>query len=71
MDTIPENCYAAIDLGASSGRVLLGWLDQDMLKLQEVHRFDNLQQQLHGHHCWNIDGLFSEIVKGLALCKSK
>lgn len=71
MDTIPENCYAAIDLGASSGRVLLGWFDQGMLKLQEVHRFDNLQQQLHGHHCWNIDGLFSEIVKGLALCKSK
>ena len=63
--------YAAVDLGASSGRVLLGWVEDGTMRLQEVHRFDNLQHRSNGHDCWDIDGLFENIVEGLAKCKSE
>ena len=66
--------HAAVDLGASSGRVLLGWVEQTpsgrAIRLEEVHRFDNLQRRVNGHDCWDLDGLFENIVRGLALCKS-
>lgn len=45
-------CYAAIDIGASSGRVVVGWLnDANKMELVEVHRFDNIQKHLDGHDC--------------------
>ena len=63
--------YAAVDLGASSGRVLLGHVEDGLIKLEEVHRFDNLQHRADGHDCWDIDGLFDQIVEGLAKCKTE
>lgn len=65
-----ERTYAAVDLGASSGRVLLGRVEDGVIKLEEVHRFDNLQHRACGHDCWDVEGLFDEIVTGLAKCKS-
>ena len=58
-------CYAAIDIGASSGRVVVGWLnDANKMELVEVHRFDNIQKHLDGHDCWDIEMLFEETVAG-------
>lgn len=37
------DCYAAVDIGASSGRVVVGYLEEGLIRLQEVHRFDNRQ----------------------------
>ncbi|MFM2480079.1 rhamnulokinase [Celerinatantimonas sp. YJH-8] len=58
---------AAIDLGASSGRVILGIFDKDnqSLLFREIHRFKNQLVLEHGHLCWDIDHLEKEIKDGL------
>jgi len=56
----------AIDLGASSGRVMVGWRDDgDRLHLQEVHRFANEPLRTPDGLTWNFDGLMAEIETGL------
>lgn len=58
---------AAIDLGASSGRVMLASYqsDNDDISLQEIHRFKNQLQQKEGHSCWDLMYLEQEIITGL------
>jgi len=56
---------AAIDLGATSGRVILGTWKNQKLSLKEVHRFPNSFQSLNGHDYWNVAGLWNEILAGL------
>ena len=41
-----KKCYLAIDLGASSGRAVVGYLDQGLLKYEEIHRFPNYGVEL-------------------------
>lgn len=63
----------AIDIGASSGRHILGWLENGILKTEEIYRFPNNpttvtvngERQLK----WDIDRLFEEILAGLAKAK--
>ncbi len=70
MGKMRRHCHAAIDLGASSGRVVVGWLEHDdLLRSEEIHRFENGQRRTAGHDCWKIDELFEEILEGLALCR--
>jgi rhamnulokinase len=57
--------YLAIDLGASSGRVMAGRFDGRQLILEEVHRFPNGGHLINGHFYWNFVGLFTEIKAGL------
>jgi rhamnulokinase len=56
---------AAVDLGASSGRVLLARFDGRNLGLEEAHRFPNQPVMLRGHRFWNILGLWNEVLAGL------
>jgi rhamnulokinase len=56
---------AAIDLGATSGRVILGTWSRSQLSLQEVHRFPNTFRSLGGHDYWDVAGLWAEIQIGL------
>ncbi|OQB81304.1 MAG: Rhamnulokinase [Bacteroidetes bacterium ADurb.Bin123] len=60
--------FLAFDLGASSGRAMLGSLEGDKLTLTEVHRFNNQMLLLHGHYFWNIFSLFCELKTGLTKC---
>ncbi len=55
----------AVDLGASSGRVIAGINDAGKLKLREIHRFENPAIELPSGLYWNILGLFHEILTGL------
>ncbi|MEE0344655.1 MAG: rhamnulokinase family protein [Eggerthellaceae bacterium] len=64
-----SNCYAAVDIGASSGRVVVGTVRDGRIELTEIHRFDNIQKRSGGHDCWDIEMLFRETVAGLAKCK--
>jgi len=59
--------YLGVDLGASSGRVMAGWLAGDRLHLDEVHRFENNPVDQEGTLCWNIDGLITEIFHGIKI----
>ena len=57
--------YLAIDLGAESGRVIVGVLENDRLRLEEVHRFLHEPVWLPTGLHWNISGIWREIVVGL------
>lgn len=58
--------FAAVDLGASSGRVVVGQVGPDQLALTEVHRFPNVPVTRPDGLYWNIEGLFRESLVGLA-----
>ncbi|MBR7122513.1 MAG: rhamnulokinase [Oscillospiraceae bacterium] len=62
--------YLAIDIGASSGRHILGHVDKGKLILEEIFRFDNLQLHKNGHDCWDIDNLWNGIIGGLKACNT-
>ena len=57
---------AAIDLGAESGRVVLGRFDGERVTLKEVHRFPTRPRPHDGHLRWDLHGLWSQIKTGLA-----
>jgi len=61
----------AADLGASSGRMILGSYDGNAIRIQEIHRFTNTPLLLGGHLHWNIDALLGEIKSGLKLSFSE
>ena len=63
--------YLAVDIGASSGRHILGWVAEGTLVLREVYRFSNRLHSREGHLCWDMEQLFAEIVQGLAQCKEE
>lgn len=62
----PVAHFIAIDLGASSGRVLLGRWDGQKFGLEELHRFPNEPVQLEGHLRWDTGRLWTEIKTGLS-----
>ena len=64
------NYYLAVDIGASSGRHILGRVQNGRLELEEVYRFDNKQVRRNGHDCWDMDNLWSGILGGLKACRA-
>ena len=61
--------YAAVDMGASSGRLILGHMENGRMELEEIHRFENGMVKKDGELCWEFDRIFKEIVAGLKKCK--
>jgi len=57
--------YLAIDIGASSGRHILGTVKDGKISLEEVFRFDNSQVRLDGHDCWDIEKLVESVKAGI------
>ncbi len=64
-----EKYYLAVDIGASSGRHILGTVKDGMIHLEEIYRFDNGMKKMDQHMCWDIEALFGEIKEGLKQCK--
>ena len=62
--------HVAVDIGASSGRLVLGELQNHKLQIKEVHRFANGFTEKNGVCYWDIDHLLTEILKGLQIIKS-
>ncbi len=66
------NYYLAVDLGASSGRHILGHLENGRMITEEIHRFENYIYSKEGddgaHLCWNHEHLFKEIITGMKKC---
>ena len=60
--------YLAIDLGASSGRHILGHLENNKIILQEIYRFENGMVERNGRLCWDYDRIFREILAGMKRC---
>lgn len=59
--------FAAVDIGASGGRVMAGTLDAGRVRLDEVHRFPNGVVERDGHLRWELTRLHREVEVGLAL----
>ena len=63
--------HVAVDIGASSGRVIVAEYEDNHFEVSEVHRFKNGFGHVDGHDRWNIDDLFDNILKGLAKVKER
>lgn len=63
-----NNLYLAIDIGASSGRHILGTLKDGQIALEEIYRFTNEMKVRNNHLCWDFDYLFEQILLGLKKC---
>ncbi len=59
--------HLAIDLGAESGRLIVGTIQDGKVSLQEVHRFTNRQVKIFNSTYWNVLSLFQEIKEGIRL----
>ena len=57
--------YLAIDIGASSGRHIVGWQENGAIQTKEVYRFPNGVQEEGGHLVWDVRRLFSNVVRGI------
>lgn len=66
-----KNHFLAFDIGASSGRAILGILKEGKLELKEIHRFKNQMTRIHGSYYWNIYSLFEALKTGLKKCVSE
>ena len=63
--------YLAIDIGASSGRHIVGWRADGELVTEEVYRFPNGVTEQNGHLVWDIDALVSHVKAGIAKAKER
>lgn len=59
--------YFAVDLGATSGRTIIGSISNGKMELEELTRFDNNLIETGGHVYWDIFALYNEVIKGLRL----
>jgi rhamnulokinase len=62
--------FLAIDIGASSGRHMISWMEDGKMCLKEMYRFENRQIQTGGHLCWDMDNLWRGVIEGLKACKN-
>ena len=64
-----EKYYLAVDIGASSGRHILGCVKNGKIKLEEIYRFENNVKKDGENLCWDLFYLFQKIIEGLKICK--
>ena len=61
--------YLAIDIGASSGRHILGHMEDGKMVLEEIYRFPNGMQKRDGEKVWDIEALFEAVLAGMKKCR--
>ena len=60
-----RKCFFAVDLGATSGRTIIGTLADGKVALEEITRFGNPLINVNGFFYWDLFALYNEIIKGL------
>ncbi len=63
--------YLAIDIGSTSGRHMVGWLEDGEIRQDEVYRFANGTINEDGHMMWDLNRLFNEVLNGIRTAFSK
>ena len=61
--------HLAVDIGASSGRHILGWVEDGMIKTEEIYRFVNNLKKEDNKLIWDTDSLLKEVKEGIRQCK--
>ncbi len=62
------NHYLAVDIGASSGRHILGSIENGKMTVEEIYRFPNGMIEKDGHKYWDTEALFKHILAGMKKC---
>ena len=68
INTMDKNYFLAFDLGATSGRSVLGTFDGVNFEMKELTRFPNAIMELHGKYYWDVFGLYKSLKEGLTEC---
>ena len=63
--------YLAIDIGASSGRHIVGWQENGVIQTKEVYRFPNGVKEENGHLVWDTEALVESVKQGIAAAKAE
>lgn len=71
MKTESATHYIAVDLGATSGRLILASFDGEKISTEELHRFKHPVLPIADHLFWNLPGLYHEILTGLKTAAEK
>lgn len=66
-----NDVFLAIDIGASSGRHIIGTVNDHTIQLKEIHRFENRLITINNHKCWDIKNLTNQIIIGLKKVKAE
>lgn len=66
-----QKYYLAIDIGASSGRHIVGWREDGEIRTREVYRFPNGVQEENGHLAWDVEALVREVKAGIRAAKAE
>ena len=66
-----QKYYLAIDIGASSGRHIVGWMEDGEWMTDEIYRFPNGVTELDGHLTWDIESLTEHVIKGTDMAREK
>ena len=66
-----ENTYLAIDIGASSGRHIVGWREKGEVRTKEIYRFPNGIQETNGCLLWDTEALLREVKTGIRRAKAE
>ena len=61
--------FLAVDIGASSGRHILGSMQDGKMSIEEIYRFENGMVKKDGHLYWDVEHLEKEIIAGMAKCR--
>lgn len=61
--------YLAVDIGASSGRHILGWVENGKIRLEEIYRFENGMKDCGGLKVWDTDALRDSVIEGMRHCR--
>ena len=62
--------YLAIDIGASSGRHIVGWEEGGELRTEEIYRFPNGVTEAEGHLTWDAEALLGHVKEGIRRAKA-
>ena len=54
--------FVAIDLGATSGRVILATIDNAQIGMEEIHRFPDTIIQMQGHFYWDLPAIYKSVI---------
>ena len=66
-----QKCYLAIDIGASSGRHIVGWREDGEIRTKEVYRFPNGVREENGSLVWDVEALLREVKNGIQAAKAE
>ena len=66
-----KDYYLAIDIGASSGRHVIGWEKEGKIETEEIYRFPNGVTEWDGHLVWDIKALLKNVQEGITRAKKK